>query len=97
MKNTRNHVMVAVLALLSVPVVLGQDPSQDQKDQIKGSIELGVRNTWGDVYGRPDLPFTPSLKTSKFNEYRDVRDGFFIPRFNLDMQNVLGTRNYLTI
>jgi MtrB/PioB family decaheme-associated outer membrane protein len=94
MKNLRNHVMVAVLALLSVSAVLGQEAG---KDQINGSIELGVRNTWGDVYGRPDLPFTPNLSTSKFNEYRDVRNGFFIPKFNLDMPDVLETRNYLTV
>ena len=52
-------------------------------------VEFGVRAVTGDVYGRPDLQtgqcvgcgslFQPSLRTSKFNEYRDVRDGFFVP------------------
>ena len=47
-------------------------------------VEAGSRWSWGDVYGRPDLPFDPSLKTSKYNEYRDLRDGFFIRQVPLE-------------
>jgi MtrB/PioB family decaheme-associated outer membrane protein len=62
-----------------------------------GMIEFGVRHIWGDVYGRPDLPFNPSLGTSKYNEYRDIRNGFFIRRFGLYSDNVLGSNNYISV
>src|SRR5262249_36933367 len=48
------------------------------------------------VYGRPDLPFHPVLKSSKFNEYRDVRDGFYLRRADVRFDNLLGTTNYVS-
>ena len=72
-----------------------------------GSVEFGVRLATGDVYGRPDLrtgqclgcgtPFDPSLRTSKFNEYGDVRDGFYVPRLDLHYDNILGSKNYVSL
>ncbi len=71
-----------MLTLLIAPVALfSQNKDNDQPPPVAGVVELGSRWSWGDVYGRPDLPFDPSLKTSKYNEYRDLRDGFFIPGF----------------
>ena len=49
------------------------------------------------MYGRPDLPFDPSLKTSKYNEYRDLRDGFFIPRVRLSMDDIAGSKYFLDV
>ncbi len=72
-----------------------------------GFIDFGVRYAWGDVYGRPDLrsgqclgcgtPFDPVLKTSKFNEYRDVRNGFYVRRLDVRYDNVLNSKNYVAL
>lgn len=58
-------------------------------------VEFGGRGFFGDVYGRPDLPFKPNLRTSKLNEYGDIRNNFLIRRAHIYLDNVLGTRNYL--
>ena len=82
-----------LLALLLLPAgVVGQEQTPE-----RGSVEFGVRHFWGDVYGRPDLPFSPALGTSKFNEYRDLRNNFFIRRLNIQLDDVLGSKNYLTL
>jgi hypothetical protein len=60
-----------------------------------GHVEFGFRTFWGDVYGRPDLPFSPNLATSKLNEYNDIRDNFYIRRANIFRDNVLGTPTYV--
>src|SRR5262244_162289 len=98
MKIARAVKLALLLMLLVTPLVLfGQDKSTDGQDKKNdedkkpaqvGIVEFGARGTWGEVYGRPDLPFTPSLKTSKYEEYRDLRDGFFIPRARLNWDNV---------
>src|SRR5690348_2038186 len=62
-----------------------------------GYVDFGVRFATGDVYGRPDLPFSPVLTTSKFNEYRDVRNGFFVRHANVRFDNVLNTKNYVSL
>jgi MtrB/PioB family decaheme-associated outer membrane protein len=72
-----------------------------------GMVELGVRAVTGDVYGRPDLrtgqclgcgaSFDPSLRTSKFNEYSDVRDGFYVPRFDMHYDDILGSKYYVSL
>jgi len=73
-------------------------PAADQTPKPeRGKIEFGVRGVWGDEYGRPDLPFHPSIFTSKYNEYRDVRNGFFIRRGHLILDQFVGTNNYLDI
>lgn len=88
-----------------------QEKQEQSKTEDKsvdhGFIDLGVRYAWGEVYGRPDLqsgqclgcgtPFDPVLKTSKFNEYRDLRNGFYLRRADLRFENVLNTKNYFSV
>lgn len=93
MKRTARMMTLVMLALLLLPAgALGQEQGIG-----RGSIELGGRYYWGEVYGRPDLGFKPALSTSKFNEYRDLRSNFFVRGFNIDLQDILGTKNYLTV
>lgn len=92
-----------VLALFFLPAGLF---AQDKETE-HGSVDFGVRFSTGDVYGRPDLqtgqcvgcgtPFDPSLKTSKFGEYRDMRDGFYVRRFDLHYDNILGSKDYVSL
>src|SRR6266852_5798202 len=71
-----------------------KDKDNDKdKESHHGYVDFGVRFATGDVYGRPDLPFAPALKNSKFNEYRDVRDGFFLRRADVRFDNLLGSKN----
>ncbi|MGB4783953.1 MAG: MtrB/PioB family outer membrane beta-barrel protein [Candidatus Acidiferrum sp.] len=94
---------LVAFALLALPAgIVGQDKPAEH-----GSIEFGVRYAWGDVYGRPDLesgqclgcgsPFDPTLKTSKFNEYRDLRNGFYVRRVDVRFDDVLHSKNYVTL
>jgi len=88
------------LLLLIAPLALFSQekrPDQNQTKDQGGMVEFGGRSTWGDVYGRPDLPFQPSLKTSKYNEYRDVRDGFFLPKVRLSMDDIAGSKYFLDV
>ena len=94
MKIARTKCLPLMLTLLLAPVTLF---SQDQTPPVAGVVEMGSRWSWGDVYGRPDLPFDPSLKTSKYNEYRDLRDGFFIPRVRLTMDDIAGSKYFLDV
>jgi MtrB/PioB family decaheme-associated outer membrane protein len=66
----------------------------EARESERGIVEFGTRNFWGDVYGRPDLPFKPSLRTSKLNEYGDIRNNFYIRRARVNFENVLGTHYY---
>lgn len=90
MKRTKQLTLVVLLALLLPAALFGQE-----EKVTRGSVELGVRHAWGDVYGRPDLPFTPDIFTSKYNEYRDIRNGFVVPRFFVSLDDVLGSKKYL--
>jgi MtrB/PioB family decaheme-associated outer membrane protein len=83
-----------MLTLLIAPIA---SFCQDQPAPVAGVVELGSRWSWGDVYGRPDLPFDPSLKSSKYNEYRDLRDGFFVPRVRLSMDDLAGSKYFLDV
>ncbi len=87
-----------------------QDKDKDQTKETEadhGSVDFGVRVSTGDVYGRPDLqtgqclgcgtPFNPSLKNSKFGEYRDMRDGFYVRRFDLHYDNILNSEQYVAL
>ena len=95
MKKSNALVVSAALVLLLFPAgAFGQEPDKD-KGSAHGSIDFGVRFATGTVDGRPDLPFQPSLKTSQFNEYRDIRDGFYVRRADLKFDNVLHSKNYL--
>ena len=101
MRITTAKTALFLLALLMASAAaIGQEQDQNQsKDQRPelGMVELGSRWSWGDVYGRPDLPFEPSLKTSKYNEYRDLRDGFFVRRFRLNMDDLAGSKYFLDV
>lgn len=102
MKLMRQPTILLPLALLLVPALLsGQEkPAQEPAPPAQsshGSVEFGVRGVWGDVYGRPDLPFTPDVTTSKFNEYGDRRNGFVVPKFHVDLDDVLGSKNYVRL
>src|SRR4029079_19523293 len=97
MKTAKAINLIFLLILVAIPLpFFGQDngtdgherSSEETKKPQVGIVEFGVRGTWGEVYGRPDLPFTPLLKTSKYEEYRDLRDGFFVPRTRLNWDNV---------
>ena len=99
-----------LVLLLPMNLFGQQDNKKEDKNETKnqesehGSVEFGVRLATGDVYGRPDLktgqclgcgtPFDPSLRTSKFNEYGDVRDGFYVPSLDLHYDSILGSKNY---
>ena len=78
--------------LLSQPRGLAQEVQSDH-----GFVDFGVRLATGEVYGRPDLPFSPSLKQSQFNVYSDIRDGFYIRRADIHFDNVLHTHNYFSL
>src|SRR5579859_154097 len=96
MRKSADLAILAVLTLLAFPCrALAQN--DDDKDADHGSVEFGVRFANGDVYGRPDLPFQPSLKASQFNEYQDVRDGFYVRRLDVKFDNVLHTKNYFAL
>ncbi len=73
-----------------------EKPQAQDKETGHGYVDFGVRFATGNVYGRPDLPFAPALKGSKFNEYGDVRDGFFLRRADVRFDNLLGTKNYIS-
>jgi MtrB/PioB family decaheme-associated outer membrane protein len=104
MKTIRAVNLILLLIFVVTPLTfIGQGKSSDSQEKSNASqeqstndgkqpqvgiVEFGARGTWGEVYGRPDLPFSPSLKGSKYAEYRDLRDGFFIPRARLNWDNV---------
>ena len=93
MKTVRAKIAFLLLALpLACAFANGQDQSFEQ-----GMVEAGTRWSWGQVYGRPDLPFDPALKTSKYYEYRDLRDGFFVRRFRLSKDDIAGSKYYLDL
>jgi MtrB/PioB family decaheme-associated outer membrane protein len=93
MITATQKIAFVLLVLLLVPALL---LSQDQRPE-RGMVELGSRWSWGEVYGRPDLPFDPSLKTSKYGEYRDLRDGVFVRRFRLNMDDLVGSKYFLDV
>ena len=108
---------MAVAALSFFPAAsFAQDKQEKEKDKDKdkqetatdhGSIDLGLRYSWGDVYGRPDLqtgqclgcgtPFNPNLNNSKFGEYRDMRNGLYLRRIDVRFDNVLNSKNYVSL
>ena len=56
MRKTFALAAFAFLALLLIPRrSLAQDKPKEDND-----VEFGVRFATGDVYGRPDLPFSPA-------------------------------------
>jgi len=99
MKLMRQLTTPLVLTLLLVPALLLGQESTAQQEQApsRGTTEFGFRHVWGDEYGRPDLPFTPDVITSKFNEYSDTRSGFYIRRFDMTLNDILGSRYYVKL
>ncbi len=108
--RTKLFTLGIVTVFMLVQVASAQDGKGENKQETKeqsasepssseterGPIEFGFRTFWGDVYGRPDLPFKPELNTSKLNEYSDLRKNVFIRRANINLDDFLGTRNYLS-
>jgi MtrB/PioB family decaheme-associated outer membrane protein len=99
MKLTRPPATLLLLVFLLVPALLfsQESPAQPEPPDQHGSVEFGVRGVWGDVYGRPDLPFKPDVITSKFNEYGDRRNGFVVRRFSMNSDDILGSNKYLNL
>jgi MtrB/PioB family decaheme-associated outer membrane protein len=90
---------LALLSLVLVPLTIRAQETQtppEQPNRTYGYVDFGFRGIFGDVYGRRDLPFEPELKNSKLNEYRDLRDGFFIRNAHLQIDNLFGTNSYFT-
>ncbi len=101
MKLMRQPTILVLLALLLVPALLFSQEMPatpaPAEPPLRGSVEFGVRHVRGDVYGRPDLPFAPDPITSKFNEYSDYRSGFVVPRFSANFDDILGSKNYVSL
>jgi len=72
-----------------------ETPSIAPAEEGKGYADWGFRTYWGNVYGRPDLPFKPDLGTSKLNEYSDIRNNLFLRRAYVRLDDILGANNYL--
>jgi hypothetical protein len=68
---------------------------QTSSEEERSPVEFGFRSFWGNVYGRPDLPFTPDLATSKLNEYNDLRNNAYIRRARVTFDNLFGTESFL--
>lgn len=90
--KTKMRTITFALGLLLLPLLVA---AQDDKKPERGQVEFGVRQIWGDEYGRPDLPFRLGIQNSKYNEYRDIRNGFFVRRFRIEAEDFLGTKNYV--
>jgi MtrB/PioB family decaheme-associated outer membrane protein len=73
-----------------------QEPSasSSEPELQRGVAEFGFRTFWGEVYGRPDLPFQPRLKTSKLNEYTDIRNNVYLRDADILFDNLLGSLKY---
>src|SRR5215510_8010320 len=107
MRQRKTLLMFGIMIMfLVVRVAAAQDTKQNGKQESKepvvsssdneiAPIEFGVRSFWGNVYGRPDLPFKPDLATSKLNEYSDIRNNFYVRRADITIDDILGTRNYV--
>jgi hypothetical protein len=101
MRMTKQLRVTALLALLFVPsVALGQDPAAPGQR----FIEFGFRGITGTVdrrTGPGEVPFSngfrPDITNSGINTYRDYRNGFYIPRARVYVDNFLGTKNYFSL
>jgi hypothetical protein len=123
--------LVLASMLLPVEIFAQEKPSPDKPPENQTAaekpaerrnvVEFGVRNSWGEVFGRPDLqlgpggpaptgnpslspgclgcgtPFEPLLSTSKYQEYRDLRNGFFIRKIDVLFDSVGSSKNYVSL
>lgn len=94
MKRITNQSRWLLLLVLMLAPALAF--AQEEKPQ-HGSVEFGFRHIWGDVYGRPDLPFKPDWQTSKFNEYRDLKSGVYIRDLRAHFDDIFGSHYYVTL
>lgn len=98
---TKQLTVPALVALLLVPVsAFGQDPAAPGQR----FIELGSRWITGTVDRRTnpgEVPFSngfrPDILNSGVNTYRDYRNGFYVPRARIYVENVLGTKSYFSL
>src|SRR5205807_1924980 len=93
--RTHHLILGIFLTFLVALPIWAQEPATES-DATRGIIEFGPRGLWGDVYGRPDLPFKPDLSTSKLNEYSDIRSNFYLRRARLSFDDIFGSHNYVT-
>ncbi len=93
MRKSNAFLLLMVSALFSFPGPL----SAQDNSTTHGTVDFGVRFATGEVDGRPDLPFQPSLKTSQFNVYQDVRDGFYVRHIDIKLDNVLHSKDYFAL
>ncbi len=119
-KSFALSVAVAGLLLFSTVAFCQEESSENH-----GSVEVGVRQNWGTVYGRatanslfPSFPattggaypqasggpftaqalgYTPGFGSSRFFEYRDMPNGFYVKSFRADLDNVLGRNLYVKV
>src|SRR5262249_41974205 len=42
-------------------------------------------------------PFDPLLRTSKYEEYRDLRNGFYVKKIDATYDNLLGSKYYVAV
>lgn len=95
----RKSGQLRILALVApLVVVLFAPPGghgQEAEQPVTGYIEIGGQQLWGNVTGRPDLPFQPALSQSKLNEYRQLADAFTLK--SADMKILLGGGHFLHI
>lgn len=104
-----NKQLIGLFALLLIPVAAwGQTPSaspqREPSNSMQGFIDFGFRFATGTVDGRTGLGqvpfangFRPDILNSGINTYRDYRNGFYVPRSRVQIDNFLGTKNYLTV
>lgn len=106
-------VTVLAFLLMPAGVFAQDAEKDKDKDKSKESqtahidVDFGLRYAFGDVYGRQDLQtgqclgcgtaFSPALSTSKFNEYRDIRNGVYLRRVDVRFDNVLNSKNYVSL
>jgi hypothetical protein len=105
MKRIITVLVIGIATMLVMPALSAQEQKPEDKSELKdefppeirgerGRAEFGYRYLWGDVHGRPDLPFFPDIRTSKLNEYSDIRRNFLVRSANVNLDAVLGN-NYL--
>ncbi len=100
MKTSKLFAVCTLLALLLVPAaVWAQEPAAPER----GVMEFGFRGVTGEVYGRSFLASTtapgsnlyPKLLNSPLNAYSDYRNAFYIPKFNVQLDQLFGSNTYI--
>lgn len=68
------------LSVAMLPVVFLPREMAYAQEEERGRIEFGIRQLYGD------------RRSAKFNEYRDIPQGFFIQNFEVDLHNLFDNR-----